>query len=539
MNTSAGYYQAPRPPRVPLDEVLIKLHPDGFHQEFEADGINVGAGGLSMRASVLPEVGSTLRCQLDNPTSGEAIEMIGRVVWAHEGGPHIGEFGIRFTHLSDDDQTRIEALIQRWGRTTAKAPTVQLLLDGVGSSIVAEVQSESDTELSVEQPLPFLAIGSAVVNERTSRRGHLEAVELKMDEATPKLVLSIGYEVESAPGASAGEGGDRDTLPEDSPSAVQANRRSGEERMHDTPRIVRYDPGVEATESETASDRLRAYARSATDQLASTVGGARAAVTGGLFPRITTNVKELFALIARFIGALRSQLDEKPRRKQVPRSEAARAHLKNTRRNGRRYLVVAAMICGIVAAGWGVYLWAASGSETGTGTEGETGTEAEAEAETETETETAAATGAATEAGAESGSGSESETGAGSETGIGAVVAAGGYEVQGAPLPPESVRGTAFGADSVAGGETYVLRMSNPVAEMDGIVEADGFSVTIPGSLSLSRAGPIATAHPDVEHASILNRGDFSELTIRFVAGRQPAYRVEARGPAVEITIAR
>jgi len=97
----------------------------------------------------------------------------------------------------------------------------------------------------------------------------------------------------------------------------------------------------------------------------------------------------------------------------------------------------------------------------------------------------------------------------------------------------------AFGADSVSGGEKYVLRMSNPVTEMDGIIEADGFSVTIPGSLSLSRAGPIATAHPDVEHASILNRGDFSELTIRFVAGRQPIYRVEARGPAIEISIAR
>ncbi|TNF64493.1 MAG: hypothetical protein EP303_01025 [Deltaproteobacteria bacterium] len=109
--------------------------------------------------------------------------------------------------------------------------------------------------------------------------------------------------------------------------------------------------------------------------------------------------------------------------------------------------------------------------------------------------------------------------------------------MQGAPLPPEAVRGTAFGADSVAGGEKYVLRMSNPVVEMDGIIEEDGFSVTIPGSLSLSRAGPIATAHPDVEHASILNRGDFSELTLRFVAGRRPAYRVEARGPAVEITL--
>jgi hypothetical protein len=101
------------------------------------------------------------------------------------------------------------------------------------------------------------------------------------------------------------------------------------------------------------------------------------------------------------------------------------------------------------------------------------------------------------------------------------------------------IHGTVFGADSVSGGEKYVLRMSNPVNEMDGIIEADGFSVTIPGSLSLSQAGPIATAHPDVEHASILNRGDFSELTLRFVAGRQPAYRVEARGPSIEITIAR
>ena len=518
MNTSAGYYQAPRPPRAPLDEVLIKLHPDGFHQEFEADGINVGSGGLSMRASVLPEVGSTLRCQLDNPMGGEAIEMIGRVVWAHESGPHVGEFGIRFTHLSDDDQTRIEALIQRWGRTTATAPTVRLLLDGVSSSIVAEVQSESDTELSVEQPLPFLAIGSTVVHEGTSRRGHLEAVELKMDEATPKLVLSIGYEVESsAAKASAEEEGDRDTLPEETPPAIQASRRSAEERMHDTPRIVRYDPGVETAESETAAERLRAYAKSATDQLTSTVGSARAAVTGGLLPRITTNIKELSALIARFIGALRSQLDDKPRRKQVPRSEAARAHLKNTRRNGRRYLLVGAMACGIVAAGWGVYLWAASGTEAGS--------EAAAEAEAATEAATEAVTEAAT------------ETATGAETEIANAAAA--YEVQGAPLPPESVRGTAFGADSVAGGETYVLRMSNPVAEMDGIVEADGFSVTIPGSLSLSQAGPIAAAHPDVEHASILNRGDFSELTIRFVAGRQPVYRVEARGPAIEITIAR
>ena len=533
MNTSAGYYQAPRQPRVPLDEVLIKLHPEGFHQEFEADGINVGAGGLSMRASVLPEVGSTLRCQLDNPSGGEAIEMIGRVVWAHESGPHVGEFGIRFTHLTERDQTRIEALIQSWGRSSATAPVVQLQLDGVGSPIIAEVQSETEHALAVEQPLPFLAIGAAVLNESSGRRGHLEAVELKMDEMTPKLVLSIGYELEDGSESLASEEADRDTLPDDAPSPLQARESNNEERLHDTPRIVRYDRDVEDAAKLSPLDRLRAYAKSATEQLSRSFGNARSAVTDGLVPRIGGNVKELFALAGRFIGALRSQLDDKPRRKQVPRSEAARAHLKNTRRDGRRYLILAAMVCGIVAAGWGIYLWAAAGSGDSAAV-----TDSAAATDSATATDSAADSAAAADSaidtgvrsGTEAGIAIEPENAAGNEN---------HYVEQGAPLPPESVRGTSFGAESVAGGEKYVLRMSNPVNEMDGIIETDGFSVTIPGSLSLSQAGPIANAHPDVEHASILNRGDFSELTLRFVAGRHPAYRVEARGPAIEITVAR
>ena len=515
MDTSAGYYQAPRPPRVPLDEVLIKLHPEGFHQTFEADGINMGAGGLSMRASVLPEIGSTLRCQLDNPAGGEAIEMIGRVVWAHQSGEHAGEFGIRFTHLSNDDQTHIEALIQRWGRSSAKAPAVRLQLDGIDTPILAELKSENEAGLTVEQAMPFLAIGSGMQNESTGRRGHLEAVELRMDEQTPRLVLSIGYATDDDEA--------RDTMPDDPPE-IRASEPPVEAREHDTPRIVRYEK--EAHEPEVADpigERLRAYAKSAADQLASSVGSARSSLVEGFIPRTTQRIRELVALVGRFISALRDRLDEKPRRKQVPRSQAARAHIKNNRRGGRRYLILAALVAGIVASGWGVYLWAAG-----------TGTEAAAASETAaaTETETAAATETATEAA----SAAAAATEAASAT---ATASAADVVEQGAPLPPEEVRGTAFGADTVPRGEKYVLRMSNPVTEMEGIVEGDGFSVTIPGSLSLSRAGPIAAANPDVEHAGILNRGDFSELTIRFVAGRKPTYRVEARGPAIEITIAR
>jgi hypothetical protein len=502
---------------VPLDEVLIKLHPEGFHQQFEADGINVGAGGISMRASVLPQVGSTLRCLLDNPRGGESIEMIGRVVWAHQSGPHAGEFGIRFTQLSDRDQSHIEALIQSWGRASAKAPTVRLQLDGVGSQIVAEVQSQHETGLSVEQPLPFLAIGSAVLNETAGRRGHLEAVELKMDEKTPKLVLSIGYEVSDAARPDLDEA-ERDTVPEELPPAIRSDRESVDARLDDRPRIIRYDSHGEEAATVSLAERARASANRALSRIASTSSRLRSGVTDQIIPDIGTRVRELLALASRFIGALRSRLDDKPKRKQVPRSEAARAHLKNTRRSRRRYVVVGVMVCAIAAAGWLIYLWAASGAQSET--------EPETTAQIEGET---AATGTATAQG-------EADA---IERLEGPGTAAQGHAIQGAASPPRPVRGTSFGAGAVPGGETHVLRMSKDVTEMEGIIEDDGFSVTIPGSLSLSRAGPIAAAHPDVEHASILNRGDFSELTLRFVAGRKPLYRVEAKGPAIEVTIAR
>jgi len=413
---------------------------------------------------------------------------------------------------------RIEALIQRWGRATAKAPVVRLQLDGVGSSIVAELHSENEHALSVEQPLPFLAIGSPILNESTGRRGHLEAVELKMDEVTPKLVLSIGYESLAPGDRESEEQADRDTLPDEAPSGVRIRTSGSEERLQDTPRIVRYDPDTDDVPAQTLAARLRGYVVSAVEQIGSAFGATRSALTERLLPWIKAQIGDAIGLVRRFAAALRSRLDDKPRRKQIPRSHAARAHLKNTRRQGRRYLVVLVMAVAIVASGWGIYLWAASGS----------GSVAETETGVETGSATETATGVATAAESATASATEGDAADGQ-----------GGLVQGAPLPPEPVRGTAFGVETVAGGEKYVLRMSNPVMEMDGIVEDDGFSVTIPGSLSLSRAGPIATAHPDVEHASILNRGDFSELTLRFVAGRHPAYRVEARGPAVEITIAR
>jgi hypothetical protein len=108
-----------------------------------------------------------------------------------------------------------------------------------------------------------------------------------------------------------------------------------------------------------------------------------------------------------------------------------------------------------------------------------------------------------------------------------------------APAPIASAPSSAFGADEVANGRTSTLRMSQPITSLVGQADESGFTVTVDGALSLDRAGPIAAANPSVERASVLNRGDHCVLTVRFVAGRTPAYRVAIRGQAIEVTIGR
>ncbi len=548
MDTSVGYHQAPRPPRVPLDEVLVKLYPEGYSEEFQADGINVGAGGISMRASVLPELGATMRCQFENPSGGEALEMVGRVVWAHESGPYVGEFGIRFTELSEIDQARIEAMIQRWSRRSASSPTVTLRLGGVDTSIVAEVARESGEALSVHHYLPFLAIGSEVYNATAGRLGHLENVELAFDEddQTPKLVLSIGYEVEEknaapSPSTPAPSGGSS-TAPEAQAGAELAEESAAHSARH--PDSVAEDEAMlEVAGRELEMDTLRdeealvpaesgrslpdfkAYLQMALAMLSQLSERVWETLTQRGLPWLRLHLQQGAQLLHRFSVALSDRMGERPRRKQVPRSLAARAHLKNTRRGGRRTLVLAALGLLVLAAGFGIYRKLRS--EPSAAMEEGKAVVVQADAEqrvAEAEPPKPRAKPQAKVAKPQAEAAKPQPEAA---------------KPAPAPAPARKVEGTAFGADDVKRAEIYTLRMSNPVSVIRGVIEDDGFVVKIPGALSLSRAGPIAAAHPDVERATILNRGDFSELTVRFVAGRKPRYRVEAKGASVEIQLER
>lgn len=96
-----------------------------------------------------------------------------------------------------------------------------------------------------------------------------------------------------------------------------------------------------------------------------------------------------------------------------------------------------------------------------------------------------------------------------------------------------------FGDGAIPEGPTYTIRMSQPIRAMRGHKLSDGFTVLIPGSLALTKAGPIARAHPLVSRSMIINRGSEALLTIQFVAGSAPGYQVRAVGRSLSITIAR
>ena len=505
MDTSVGY-RSPRAPRVPLDEVMIRLAPEGFHEEFEADGLNMGVGGLSVRAAVLPEVGSRLRCEFEAADEGVPIQVVGEVVWAHESGPYMGEFGVRFRELAEPDHDRIAEIVYRWQRQTRTdpehSPTVRLALEGVASPIIATLTTEDEAGIEVEQPLPFLTIGTTVENETTGRKGRLSGVELRLERDTPRLVLTIGYQ---DPEVAIADDDAMDTIPDP-------------EDLHDEPpRVVVHgaeltDEELEAPEALPPKAAYSAVLVRGWNRLKPV--GAHLVATGELgwsrikrgahlvrrtyvesvYPRCRDAIARAWTVSSRFARALLQKDRGEPRRRQQrPRGGRAPARTKPGRL--RIGLAAAVLSFGVIGTAWWLRADAPSPPTF--------------EAPPEVEIEEPVAAPEATQ------------------------------EPAPTAVAPTPVDGIVFGAASVPNGEKFVLRMSNPVTRLEGVAETQGFSVTIPNSLSLSRAGPIAAEHPDVERSMILNRGDYAEFTLRFVEGRAPAYRVEAVGTNLEITIER
>jgi len=192
--------------RIALDSHVELAH-EGFTERFEADGVNVSAGGIAMRASYLPDVGSRLRCRFPG-APGRVVEAGAEVVWSSDRG---GEFGLRFLELDDEAQRALGALLEkrrylppapgasRSAEDTMDEP-VSLAIDGVSSPIRTGVVSEDDDVLTVAQELPFLRLKTGVTVQKNGRRGRIEGIDLRVDGETPRLLIDIVFdEVAAAP----------------------------------------------------------------------------------------------------------------------------------------------------------------------------------------------------------------------------------------------------------------------------------------------------------------------------------------------------
>jgi hypothetical protein len=79
----------------------------------------------------------------------------------------------------------------------ADGERARLQLDSVEAAITAPVRHRTGTGLVVEQPLPFLRIGSGV--EEGALRGRIASVGISVAEHVPRLVIGVTYEAPGRP----------------------------------------------------------------------------------------------------------------------------------------------------------------------------------------------------------------------------------------------------------------------------------------------------------------------------------------------------
>ncbi len=607
---AASERRDPHSTRVPLDDVLVDLYPEGHDESFPADAIDVGLGGLAMRSAVLPDVGSKLRCRFRSPEDGASVAADAEVVWAEDSGPNHGQFGLRFTELEQTDAERIAGLIDAWHESIGALsiandidPSVEvhrrvsLRLDGVGPAVETELLHKDGQAMIVEQPLPFLTIGKGV--ESDGRRGVLEAVDLRMDGETPRLTLTVLFDAAGSTTPEAAAPAQPATLDEEpsvaEPAATMKAAPAASGAIEPREIDARSGVGLEAPEGEEVEESVEAQSADGGD--ASSVDDeAETSFADAEEPMEAAAEEEKAAKKA---DPLLAELRSDPRaaakkviRRALPLWVKVRAWLRVAWAKTGPWLKIAAAR----TRAFGVRCWT---TLRGLRKKADQKRTQRRPQQRQRQTRAPRRQGRP---------GERTKTRAGGAAGrlrvgrivlavglVGGAVALTSYALadgpsltlEKAPLPepepvmPEPVmeptmdpesgddpsaeaeaaepeggqldapsfpsmpsatdsnEPLAFGEAHVAGGREFRLRLSVPPTALRGEPMDNGFKVTLEGSNAIDGARRIGATHPRVARASILNQGERAVLEVRFAAGANPAYRVEANGDALMITIGR
>ena len=642
---AASERRDPQVTRVPLDDVLVDLYPEGLDESFPADAIDVGLGGLAMRSAVLPDVGSKLSCSFRSPEDGGTVAAEAEVVWAADSGPNTGQFGLRFTALDQADAERIAELVDAWhsslgaisvandidslAEDPSGARRVSLRLDGVGPAVETELVHTDSDVMIVEQPLPFLTIGKGV--DSGGRRGFLESVDLRLDGDTPRLMLTVLFaEAGSstlAEARAAAAGAAAPALPETLDESVLEPRVEAQASSKDLGPVVAREIDARTgsgTPAPLGGDSLDDYADEEEEALLADGSLGDSSVHGLVDSpdSIGDSVDDSVAEGLRDPSAHESLASSEER--SAPKARAADPLLSELKANPgavvrqalgrvlplwvkvRAWAMVAwakvgpwIRIAGARCRAFGVRCWTTVRSLRGPRTSkrtqrrpqqpqrqtraprrqarpGERARSAPPQepAPRELNVRRVAIVGGVVIVLGILGSMAFASSSAGSSTppikaplpepepiqaalpplpmdpelGDEGSPEAAMAQPEGGPLDEPSfpamptvgdAQPLAFGEAHVPGGREFRLRLSVPPTALRGEPTSDGFKVTLDGSNAIDGARRIGATHPRVAVASIMNQGERAELTIRFAAGANPAYRVEARGDALLVTIGR
>jgi hypothetical protein len=577
-------------PRVPV-HLLVELSPDGEAAErYEADAVDLGRGGIGLRAAVLPEVGQRLRCRFELPDTGQTCEAAGEVVWTDDADRGSGAFGVRFDLVDDRTARALDALVPGRAEEMATEPGVprtgRLRLAGVASPIEGELV-EAGGCVAIEQALPMLAIGRGAEIEHAGGRtyGVIAGVRLRIDGGVPRLRLEIAAP-HAAPYAATHAPAPSDATLQDEPLDQMIERSDAlraAPRAREAPEVVvaRHPIDEEKLrEASTLTLRLReigkavrpamlrawragcALATAAFQQIGPWLARARDGAVIA-FRVIATRAPELAPVLRPARRRRTTAAPPSPGAATPARRRGQDERMPEPRGRGRLVLlgVAALAMVGLAAYGLGASGAEPSPREVHRDIEtpptpalvgpvtvpeavapiapiapiapGGADTETPAPIEPRAHPESVAVAGPTPLPSDPSLAAQRSEPRAAS------TVPAAAAPAPVAAVAPATAVVTEFGASSVPGGRTTVLRMSAPIRGLEGVRDPHGFTVTVHGALSLDRAGPIAASHSAIERASILNRGDHCVLTVRFVEGRSRPYRVVARGASLEVTIGR
>jgi hypothetical protein len=193
--------------RIPFEAIVeIGGQPDEA-AAFEAQGVDLSAGGMHLRTAYVPEEGQPLVCRFDG--GGAEVIAEAEVVWRHQQARG-GEFGIRFTNLDDGAASTLCDMcgVDRETGGPADGPPmevpagtrVRLHIDGLGSPMKARVRGATHGELLVGSNLEFLRVGRTIeledVDHGCRRPAHIDRVDVEVDRESrvPQLVVTLCYD---------------------------------------------------------------------------------------------------------------------------------------------------------------------------------------------------------------------------------------------------------------------------------------------------------------------------------------------------------